>query len=149
MKVILQKDIKGLGKKGDIVTAKDGYARNYLLPKGLVVEANQGNITKVKEQNKAKEIRKERELEESQKLAEKISKTTITIKERAAEDGRLFGSVTSKDIAGALQSQKNMKIDKRKINLVEPIRHIGDMSVEIKIHKGISAKLNVKVEAKS
>lgn len=146
MKVVLKQDVKALGKKGDIVNASDGYARNFLLPKGIAVEASEGNIVKAKEQKKGKEIRKQREKEEAQALAEKISGTTITIKERAAEDGRLFGSVTAKDIAKVLQSQKKIKVDKRKINLSEPIRYIGSLSVEIKVYPGITGKLTVKVE---
>ncbi|MCR1899274.1 50S ribosomal protein L9 [Irregularibacter muris] len=149
MKVILKQDIKGLGKKGEIVNASDGYARNYLLPKGLVVEASQGNITKVKEQKKAAEIRKKREVEEAQALADKISKTTIVIQERAGEDGRLFGSVTSKDIAQVLQSQKKIKVDKRKISLAEPIRYVGNINVEVKVYPDITGNLTVKVEAQN
>lgn len=147
MKVVLKQDVKGLGKKGDIVNASDGYARNFLLPKGIAVEASEGNIIKAKEQKKGKEIRKQKEKEEAQTLAEKISGATITIKERAAEDGRLFGSVTAKDIAKVLQSQKKIKVDKRKINLSEPIRYIGSLSVEIKVYPGMIGKLTVKVEA--
>lgn len=147
MKVILNKDIKSLGKKGDIVNVSDGYARNYLLPKGLVVEANEFTIKKTKEQKKGKEIRKNREREEAHALADKISKTTITIKEKAAEDGRLYGSVTTKDIAQALQSQAKIKVDKRKINLAEPIRHVGNINVEIKVYPEIVATFIVKVEA--
>ena len=107
MKVILKQDIKGLGKKGDIVDTSDGYARNYLIPRGMVVEATQGNITKAKEQKKAQEIREQRERQEAQALAEKISQATLLLKAKAAEDGRLYGSVTSKDISQALEEQKN------------------------------------------
>lgn len=147
MKVVLKQDVKGLGKKGDIVNASDGYARNFLLPKGMAVEASQGNIRKAKEQKKGKEIRKQREKEEAQALAKRISEATISIKQPAAEDGRLFGSVTTKDIAKALQSQKDIKVDKRKINLSEPIRYVGTLGVEIKVYQGITGKLTVKVEA--
>lgn len=147
MKVILNQDIKALGKKGDIVNVSDGYARNYLLPKGLVVEANDFTIKKTKEQKKGKEIRKNREKEEAQALADKISKATIAIKKKAAEDGRLYGSVTTKDIAQELQSQAKIKVDKRKINLAEPIRYIGDISVDIKVYPEIIASFRVKVEA--
>jgi large subunit ribosomal protein L9 len=147
MKVILNQDIKSLGKKGDIVNVSDGYARNFLLPKGLVVEANDFTIKKTKEQKKGKEIRKNREKEEAQALADKISKTSITIKKKAADDGRLYGSVTTKDIAQELQSQAKIKVDKRKINLAEPIRYIGNISVDIKVYPEIIASFKVKVEA--
>jgi large subunit ribosomal protein L9 len=146
MKVILKQDIKGLGKKGDIVDTSDGYARNYLIPRGMVVEATQGNITKAKEQKKAQEIREQRERQEAQALAEKISQATLLLKAKAAEDGRLYGSVTSKDISQALEEQKKIKVDKRKINLAEPIRYIGEIQVEIKILPGIIGNLRVKVE---
>ena len=146
MKVILKQDIKGRGKKGDIVDTSDGYARNYLIPRGMVVEATQGNITKAKEQKKAQEIREQRERQEAQALAEKISQATLLLKAKAAEDGRLYGSVTSKDISQALEEQKKIKVDKRKINLAEPIRYIGEIQVEIKILPGIIGNLRVKVE---
>lgn len=146
MKVILKKDVKGLGKQGDIVNAKDGYVRNYLFPRDLAVEATQRNIAKAKEQQKGKEIRKQREKKEAQALADKISKTAIIIKERAGEDGRLFGSVTAKNIASALESQKKIKVDKRKIHLAEPIRYVGILSIEIKVYPEITAKLTVEVQ---
>lgn len=147
MKVILKQDVKGLGKKGEIVNASDGYARNFLLPKGLVVEASQSNINKAKEQKKGKEIRRQREKEEAQELAQKLSDTIIIIKEKAAEDGRLYGSVTSKDISQELEKQNKIKVDKRKIVLPEPIRYVGEVSVEIKVYPEISGNLRVKVEA--
>jgi large subunit ribosomal protein L9 len=112
----------------------------------MVVEATQGNITKAKEQKKAQEIREQRERQEAQALAEKISQATLLLKAKAAEDGRLYGSVTSKDISQALEEQKKIKVDKRKINLAEPIRYIGEIQVEIKILPGIIGNLRVKVE---
>lgn len=147
MKIILKKDVKGLGKQGDIVNAKDGYVRNYLFPRGLAIEATKGNIAKVKEKQKGKEIRRQKEKEEAQALADKISKTTIVIKEKAGEGGRLFGSVTAKDIASALESQKKIKVDKRKIRLVEPIRYVGTLSIEIKVYPEITGKLTIEVQA--
>lgn len=146
MRVILKEDIKTLGKKGDIVEVSDGYARNYLLPRALVVEADEGTIKKTKEQKKGKEIRKKREKEEAQALAEKISKTTIIIKRKAGEDGQLYGSVTTKDIAQELQSQAKIKVDKRKINLAESIRYIGNINVNVKVHREVEASFTVKVE---
>lgn len=147
MKVILNKDIKSLGKKGDLANVSDGYARNYLLPKGLAVKANDSTIKKAKEQKMGKEIRKNREKEYAQTLADQISKATITIKKKAGEDGQLYGSVTSKDIAQELQSQAKIKVDKRKINLAEPIRYIGNINVDIKVYPEIVASFTVKVEA--
>ncbi|HHT50713.1 MAG TPA: 50S ribosomal protein L9 [Eubacteriaceae bacterium] len=146
MKVILLKDIKSLGKKGDLVEVSDGYARNYLLPKGLAVLASEGNIKKAKEEKKAQAKRKEKERQEAQELAQKLSNTTIIIKVKASDEGRLYGSVTSKDIAQELENQAKIKVDKRKINLSEPIRYIGNIDVDIKVYPQITATFKVKVE---
>lgn len=147
MKVILVKDIKSLGKRGDVVEVSDGYARNYLLPKGLVALASEGNIRKAKEEKKAQVNKKAREKEEAEELVKRLSKTTITIKGKASDEGRLYGSVTSKDIAQELQRQAKIKVDKRKINLPEPIRYIGNIDVDIKVYPEITGRFTVKVEA--
>ena len=147
MKVILKQDIKGLGKKGDIVNAKDGYVRNFLIPKGWVEEATPVNIAQAKAQQKSREVQKQREREEAEALAEKLSQSTLILKEKAAEDGRLYGSVTTKDISQALEHQIQVKVDKRKILLEEPIRHIGDSTVGIKVYPEVTGSLKVRVEA--
>ncbi|RKD32086.1 50S ribosomal protein L9 [Thermohalobacter berrensis] len=145
MKVILLKDVKSLGKKGDVVKAKDGYARNFLIPKGLAKEATKGNLKVLKEQKKAKKIRKQEELEEAKKLAEKIESITVKIKGKAGEHGKLFGSVTAKDIAQALKKQHKIKIDKRKIELENNIKTLGATYVNIKVYPSVTAKLKVEV----
>ncbi|MBS4534416.1 50S ribosomal protein L9 [Clostridium sp. D2Q-14] len=145
MKVILLENVKGLGKKGDLVNAKDGHARNYLLPRGLAKEATEGSVKQLKEQKKAKKIRKDEEIKEAKKLAEKISNLTVEIKSRSGEGGRLFGSVTTKDIATALQKQHKIKIDKRKIYMNDNIKSLGITIVKVKVYTDITAELKVHV----
>lgn len=148
MKVILLKDVKGLGKKGEVVNAKDGYARNFLLPKDLAKEATQGNVKVLKEQKQAKQKRKEEELNEAKQLAEKLSKITVEIKSKAGENGKLFGSITTKDIAKALQKQHKIKIDKRKISLDNNIKSLGVTQVEAKVYPNVTGKFKVHVKEK-
>jgi len=146
MKVILLKDVKGLGKKGEIVNAKDGYARNFLLPKNLAKEATQGNVKVLEEQKTAKKIRQEEELAKAKELAEKISKLTVEIKSKSGENGKLFGSITTKEIAEQLNKQHKIKIDKRKIEVEGGnIKTIGTTVAEIKVYPNVSAKLKVHV----
>ncbi|MPW25296.1 50S ribosomal protein L9 [Alkalibaculum sp. M08DMB] len=145
MKVILSEDVKGLGKKGELVKAKDGYARNFLFPKGLAIEATNTNLKRNEEENKAKLVQKQKETEQAKLLAEKISNTTLTIQAKAAEDGKLYGSITSKDIYNSLKTTQGIEVDKRKINLDEPIRNIGSVEVTIKIQPNIFGELKIKV----
>lgn len=147
MKVILQKDVKGLGKAGDIANASDGYARNYLIPRGLVVEASTGNVNEVKQQKMAAEKRKEKEQTEAQKLKERLEKLTVTLSAKAGEGGRLFGSITNKEISDALNKQHHIELDKRKINLPEPIRVLGETTVEVKVYPNMAGTLKIKVQA--
>ncbi|SFI22473.1 LSU ribosomal protein L9P [Tindallia magadiensis] len=147
MKVILQQDVKGLGKKGEIVNASDGYARNFLIPKKMAIYANDGNVHTVEQQKKAQEKRKAEERQAAEELKERIEKVTVTMKTKAGEGGRLFGSVTNKEIAEALQKQHKIKIDKRKINLSDPIKNLGDTVVEVKVYPNVSASMKVKVQA--
>ncbi|WP_077369314.1 50S ribosomal protein L9 [Anaerosalibacter sp. Marseille-P3206] len=145
MKVILLQDVKGLGKKGDLVNAKDGYARNFLLPKELATEATEGNVKVLKEQKKSEAIKKEAERENAMKLKEKIEGLTVNMVGKAGEGGRLFGSITSKDIAEALSKQHKIKIDKKKIVMDDNIKNLGTTIVDVKVYSGITAKLKVKV----
>ncbi len=146
MKVILLKDVKGLGKKGEVANASDGYARNFLFPKNLATEATEGNMKTLKQQKTSQKLKKEQELEEAKELAKKLEKTTIEITAKAGEGGRLFGSVTSKDLAEALKKQHKVNIDKRKINLPEPIRELGVRHVEVKVYTGVIGKLKVSIK---
>lgn len=145
MKVILIEDVKSLGKKGDIVNAKDGYARNYLFPGKLAIEANKANLEQNKREKAEMQEQKEKEIEQAKKLAENINNMTVEIKAKASEDGKLYGSITSKDIATHLKNEENLEVDKRKIQLDEPIRNIGTIHVKIKILAGIYGELTIKV----
>ena len=145
MKVILLEDIKGVGKKDDIINASDGYARNFLLPKKKAVEANNENLAKLKSKNESKAYRKELDIREANKIAEKINKMTLNMKVKAGENGKIFGGVTTKEIAECLKKEYDIEVDKKKILLSETIKTIGRFSVEIKLYEGIIAKLIVNV----
>ena len=148
MKVILQKDVKGTGKKGEVKEVSDGYARNYLLPKKLAVPADNTAIKELKEKNKSHEIKLQKEYEAAVKLGKKMEELNIVIYSKAGEGGRLFGSITSKDIAEQIKKQHSIEVDKRKINLDEPIRVLGSRIVEIKIHQKVTTKIRVDVKEK-
>jgi large subunit ribosomal protein L9 len=144
MKVILKTDVKDLGHVGEVINVKDGFARNFLVPQGLAVEASMKNV-KVFEHEKKKIQEMARKVKSGAAgLAEKISAAKITIKAKAGEEDKLFGSVTSMDIADALKAE-GIEIDKKKIQLDEPIKRIGEYTVAIKLHSEISAQLNVQV----
>ena len=145
MKVILLEDVKGLGKKGDLVNAKDGYARNFLLPKGLATEATEGNVKVLKQQKKSEKLKMEAERENALKIKEKLEEITVKIEGKAGEGGRLFGSITTKDIVDELFKQYKIKIDKKKIVMDENIKTIGTTIVDVKVYTEINAKLKVKV----
>ena len=148
MKVILLKDVKGTGKKGEIKEVSDGYARNFLLKKGVAVEANQANMKEVDEKSKSKERKALIEYEEAVLLGKQMENVNIQIEVKSGEGGRLFGSITSKEIAEQLKKQKNIDIDKRKILMDEPIRTLGSTLVEIKLHQKVTTKIRVDVKEK-
>ena len=145
MKVILKQDIKGVGKKDQVINAADGYARNYLFPKNLAVPADTGNMNNLKAKNESNAFRKGEDLKEAKDLAEKIKKITLKINIKAGENGRLFGSVTSKEIAEALKKDYNIDVDKKKIQLKEAIKTSGTTRVEIKLFEGVTASLLVMI----
>lgn len=144
MKVVLKQDVKGLGKKGELVNASDGYARNFLFPKNLAVEANAQNMTELKNREQAAKYKVDTETAEAKKNAERISGKTITITAKAGQNGKLFGSVTAKEIAEKIEKDFGIKTDKRKIS-VEDIKQFGTYEFEIKLYTGVSAKLFVRV----
>ncbi len=146
MKIILTQDVKKLGKKGGIIEVSDGYARNYILPQKLGVEANSKNLNDLKLQKSNEEKTMQRLLEEAQALAEKIGKQTVVVSMKAGEGGKVFGSVSSKEIAAAIKAQSDLEIDKKKIQLSEPIRSFGVHEAGIKLHPQVTATLKVKVE---
>lgn len=144
MKVVLKQDVKGLGKKGELVNASDGYARNFLFPKNLAVEANAQNMTELKNREQAEKYKIETETAAAKKAAAEISGKTIVITAKAGANGKLFGSVTAKEIAEKLEKDFGIKADKRKIS-VEDIKQFGTFEFEVKLYQGVSAKLFVRV----
>ena len=147
MKVILNQDVKGQGKKGDLINVSDGYARNFLLPKNLAKEATKENLNVMQGQKESQEYRKQKELEEAQELQKKIAELTVNVKAKAGENGKLFGSVTSKEIAEELKMQHHIKLDKKKFVLPDGIKTLGVRQVDIKLHPGVVGKLKVMVES--
>ncbi len=144
MKVVLKQDVKGLGKKGELVNTSDGYARNFLFPKGLAVEANAQSMTELKNREQAQKYKIETETAAAKKAASEIQGKTIRIKAKAGQNGKLFGSVTSKEIAEKLKEEFKLDVDKRKV-VVEDIKQFGTFEFEVKLYQGISAKLFVSV----
>lgn len=145
MKVILQADVKSLGKKGQVIEVADGYGRNYLLPKGLAVEASGGNVKILEQQKAADARRKAQELAAAKELADKLKQTEVVIRTRMGDSGRLFGSVTSKEIADALLKNHGLSLDKRKIELKESIKSLGVYNLSVKVHPEVHAILKVNV----
>ncbi|NLY55373.1 MAG: 50S ribosomal protein L9 [Firmicutes bacterium] len=147
MKVILKADVKGIGKAGSTVEVKDGYARNYLLPRGLAVEASAGALKELEQQKAAQAAQAKRELLAAQAVAEKIHKRTVVVKVKTGENGKLFGSITSKDVAEAITKTFQVTIDKRKVELSEPIKSLGVYQIEVKIHPEVTAIIDLQVVA--
>ena len=144
MEVILRDDVEKLGSRGDVVKVADGYARNFLLPKRLAVPATAAN-KKIVEQERQAHLRREATLKgEAEELARLLNGVSVTIAQKAGEQEQLFGSVTAKDIAEALEKQ-NFSIDRRKIHLAEPIRQLGQFPVEVKLHREVTAEIQVVV----
>lgn len=146
MQVILRADVKNLGQAGTLINVKDGYARNFLIPKGLAVEANPKNIKSLEhEKRKIEDVIRKNKLN-AENLLSKLNDLTLTIKARAGEEEKLFGSITSMDIAEALKNE-GFEIDKKKILLEEPIKRLGGHVVNVKIHQNMTAKINLNVVA--
>ena len=145
MKVILTQDIKGVGKKDDMINANDGYARNFLLPRKMAVEANAQNLSMLKARKDAANYKKEQEKVNAESIKEKLSKSMLTIKVKAGENGKIFGSITAKEIAQELKKAYQIEIDKKKVLLKEPIKEIGMLNVEIKLYEGIIGKLKINI----
>ncbi|MNO15007.1 50S ribosomal protein L9 [compost metagenome] len=144
MKVIFLKDVKGQGKKGEIKEVSEGYAQNFLIPRGLVRLATEGNVKTLENQTAAEVKRKENEKQEAVNLGKKLEEMTIGLKAKAGEGGRLFGAITSKQVAEALE-KAGVKIDKRKIEMHDPIRTLGVTQVPVKLHPEVKATLKVQV----
>lgn len=146
MKVILLQDVKTLGKKGELVEVNEGYARNFIIPKKLGLEANAKNLNDLKLHNANEEKVAAERLAEAQALKEKIEKVKVVVSIKAGKDGRTFGAVSAKEIALELKRQTQIDVDKKKIELIDPIRAIGGYEVTVKLHKDVTAKLAVMVE---
>ena len=146
MKVILRKDVEKLGKEGDLVEVADGYARNYLIPKGAADEATPENVRILKRRKKEEARLAEDKLEDAQEYAENLEKVNVLIKIKAGENGKLFGSVNTKDIAESLEKDHKIKIDKRKIELEEPIKTTGEHIVDVKLHPEVKGQVKVTIE---
>ncbi|WP_042198195.1 50S ribosomal protein L9 [Paenibacillus camerounensis] len=145
MKVIFLKDVKGQGKKGQVKEVSEGYATNFLLPRGLVRPATDGNVKTLENQAAAELRKKEQEKEEAVQLGKKLDELTLTLKAKSGEGGRLFGAITSKQIAETLAATQGIVIDKRKIELSDPIRHVGKFQIHVKLHTEVKANLTVQV----
>lgn len=148
MKVVLIQDVKGQGKKNDIIDVSDGYARNFLFPRKLAIVADAKAVNDVKNKKSSEEHKIEVEKANARALAEKLNEIKVVISAEAGKDGRFYGAITSKDISEALKAQAKIEIDKRKINLDAPIKAFGTYIVELKLYSGISGKLNVQVKEK-
>lgn len=146
MKVILKEDVPNLGKAGQIIKVKDGYARNFLLPKGLALLADEKNMKLLEYQKKKIEEEAKKKRQDAESVAQRLSETQLLIKAKAGEDQKLFGSVTSKDIAEALEKE-GFSIDKKQVNIVEPIKRVGEYEVDVKLHGNIVAKVKVNIVA--
>ena len=145
MKIILKADVKSVGKKGELINASDGYARNYLFPRDLAMEATEGNM-KTLEHQKSKEAKKKgEELQNAKDFAKKLSGLEVSIKVKVGDSGKLFGSITSKDIAEQIKAQHGIEIDKKKIILEDPIKIAGTYEVEIKVYPEVHGKLKVNI----
>lgn len=147
MKVILKKDVKDLGKKDEMVNVSDGYAKNYLIPRGLVIEATQGNINEMKNKQAAEEARLKREKENAKAFADELMNKTVNVSVKAGANGKLFGALTTKDVADAIKKQYNMEIDKKKIVLDDAIKATGEYTATVKVYAGISATIKLSVIA--
>ena len=146
MKVIFLKDVKGKGKKGEIKNVADGYAHNFLIKQGLAVEANSTNMSTLSAQQKKEEKAAAEELDEAKRLKEAVEKVKVELITKAGEGGRLFGSITTKQISEELQKKHGIKIDKRKMELADAIRTLGHTKVPVKLHHEVTAVLDVHVK---
>ena len=148
MKVILLDNIKGVGKKDEIINASDGYARNYLLPKNLAVEASAQNLTKLNNKKEANIYKKDMEKKKAEETAKKLKGILLKIEANAGENGKIFGGITAKEISENLKEQYKIEVDKKKIDLKETIKTLGSFSVNIKLYEGVIGTLKIDVISK-
>ena len=148
MKVILKENIKGVGKKDEVINASDGYARNFLFPKNLAVEANAENMAKLKAKQDSNTFKKSQEKEEAKKIAEKLSKILLKIPVKAGENGKIFGGVSAKEVSDLLKEEYKIEVDKKKIELKETIKTLGVRTLTIKLYEGVIGNLKIDVISK-
>jgi len=146
MKLILIEDVQGTGKKGDTVTVKDGYGRNFLVPRGLAVPATEGNVTRFENIVRSVSNKKARDLETASELKARLEETALTIKKKAGDDGRLFGSVTHKDVVEAVKAFSGVEVDRKQIRLEEAIKTTGSHTVVIHLQPDVNAEVKIEVE---
>jgi len=146
MKVVLLQDVKSLGKKGELVNVSDGYARNFLFPKNLAKEANAQAMNELRNAEQSKKFKKETEIAAANKAKSELEGSKFVIKAKAGESGKLFGSITPKEISAEIKRQKNLDVDKRKIVLKSDIKTVGEYDAEIKLYTAISAQITIAVE---
>ena len=145
MKMILLQDVKSVGKKGDLVNVSEGYAKNFLLPKKLGVEATKSNLNDYDLKQKAEAKRKQEELEEAQAIAKALEDKVVMVKVKTGENGKLFGSVTNKEVAEAIVEQTQLKIDKKKVSIGDPIKMVGERTAVVKLHPKVTAEVKIKI----
>ncbi len=145
MKVVLLADVKGQGKKGELVNVSDGYARNFLFPKNLAIEANAAAMSELKNRESAAAHHKQEEINNAKALAEKLNGATVVIHAKAGSQGKLFGAVTSKEIAAEIKNSLGVEIDRKKMQVAD-IKNFGEYTADIRLYNGINAKINVSVK---
>ena len=146
MRVILKREVRGLGRPGDVKDVADGYAQNFLLPRGLAIEATAGELKHLSQERAADKAKKDRAHADAEELAERLAKITLVFKLKAGEQGKTFGSVTNKDVADSLKKEHRVEIDRTKIVLGEPVKTLGTHSVEIRLLPDVRAKVTIAVE---
>lgn len=147
MEVILIQDVKSLGKKGDVVKVNDGYARNYILPKKLALEANKQNLYDLQQQKAAEQKKQKEILDEAKEFGKELEKITVKLSIKVGEGGKTFGSISTKEIATAVKEQFDIEIDRKKLQLSDPIKNAGSFTIAVKLHPQVTADLKVVVEA--
>lgn len=147
MKVILTQDVKNQGVKGQVIEVSDGYARNYLLPKGLAEEANKTKLKEIQEKNLRDAKKKDKEKEDAEKIKAKLHEQTVEIKVKTGGNDKLFGAVTSKEMADSIEDKFGIKIDKKKIEVAESIKHLGEYTIKIKIYPSVQASMSLLIKA--
>ncbi len=147
MKIVLRDDVENVGRKGDLIEVTDGFARNYLVPRGLAMKATKGVVRQADVMRRSREAREARDRESAQALADQLTGRRIALRARAGEGGRLFGSITSADVVDAVREQTGVELDRRKTQLAEPLKELGAVDVPVKLHPEVEVTLTVDVVA--